>query len=240
MLMRGSLLFLYFSGLHNESMCMCKSMWLVTNMCNWENIMCWCTVAVLSSAYSFTHTPRLEDGTGLLITPKWRFSPCLLPCFTPFEFHAVSSIEWVSSALLPTRSSGFLEELDFKHPWRWPPCLYFSVTSTSRQRSSHLTYYLYLLSSFALSLTPYWQLKENYGNPSALLTSMTINLFSPLSLPPYLQLQSIAPVLLPFPTYFINPSLTTRTSFLTPTIWLQATQLRLPSLLSLSNSTLPE
>ena len=53
------------------------------------------TPAALSSAFSFTHTPRPTGrggGTGLLIARKWSFSLYPLPLFTTtsFEFHAVT------------------------------------------------------------------------------------------------------------------------------------------------------
>ena len=78
------------------------------------------TLAALSSAFPFNHTPRPTGrggGTGLLISRKWSFSLHLLPLFTPtsFEFHAVTHLVQLTIVVLyrPPGSFGdFLEELD--------------------------------------------------------------------------------------------------------------------------------
>ncbi|MEL7079446.1 MAG: reverse transcriptase family protein [Cyanobacteria bacterium J06582_2] len=80
------------------------------------------TPAALSDVYSFSHTPRAVrrgGGTGLLISPKWKYSPFTIPQFSPpsFEFHAVSVTYPVKLTIVvlyrpPGPLGEFLEELD--------------------------------------------------------------------------------------------------------------------------------
>ena len=80
------------------------------------------TPAALSDVYSFSHTPRAAKrggGTGLLISPKWKYSPLSFPQFSPlsFEFHAVSVTYPVKLTIVvvyrpPGPLGEFLDELD--------------------------------------------------------------------------------------------------------------------------------
>ena len=80
------------------------------------------TPAALSDVYSFSHTPRAArrgGGTGLLISPKWKYSPLSVPQFSPlsFEFHAVAVTHPVKLTIAvvyrpPGPLGEFLDELD--------------------------------------------------------------------------------------------------------------------------------
>ena len=122
------------------------------------------TPAALSTAFSFTHTPRPTGrggGTGLLISHKWSFSLYSLPIFTPtsFEFHAVTVSQPVQLTIVvlyrPPGSLGdFLEELDVllsNFPENGPALILLGDFNIQTDKSSDL---LLLLSSFALSLSP--------------------------------------------------------------------------------------
>ena len=122
------------------------------------------TTAALSSAFSFTHTPRPTGrggGTGLLISPKFSFSLNQLPLFTPmsFQFYAVTvthPVQWTIVVLYhPPGSFGdFLEELDVlltNFPENGPTLILLGAFNIQTEKSSDL---LLLLSSFPLSLSP--------------------------------------------------------------------------------------
>ncbi|XP_039676194.1 uncharacterized protein LOC120571356 [Perca fluviatilis] len=116
--------------------------------------------AALSSAHSFTHSPRPTGrggGTGLLINPKWRFSLYQLPQFTPlsFELHAVTITHPVQLVIIviyhPPGLGEFLEELDVllsNIPETGPPLVLLGDINIQTEKSAA---FLHLLSSFALS-----------------------------------------------------------------------------------------
>ncbi|XP_062422208.1 LOW QUALITY PROTEIN: uncharacterized protein LOC134132996 [Pungitius pungitius] len=122
------------------------------------------TPAALSSAFSFSHTPRPTGrggGTGLLISPEWIFSPYPIPCPPPlsFEFHAVTITHPVQLNIVvlyrPPGSLGhFLEELDIvlsNFPENGPQLILLGDFNIPTEKSSDL---LLLLASFALTLNP--------------------------------------------------------------------------------------
>ncbi|XP_058469009.1 uncharacterized protein LOC131443409 isoform X2 [Solea solea] len=122
------------------------------------------TPAALSSAHSFSHTPRSTGrggGTGLLINPNWTFTLYPLPHFSSqsFEFHAVTVTHPVKLIIVviyrpPGPLGHFLEELDVllsNIPENGPPLVLLGDFNIQSEKSSDL---LLLLSSLSLSLAP--------------------------------------------------------------------------------------
>ncbi|KAK5928563.1 hypothetical protein CgunFtcFv8_013617 [Champsocephalus gunnari] len=122
------------------------------------------TPTALSTAYSFSHTPRPTGrggGIGLLLSPKWSFSLFELPNCTPstFEFHAVTVTHPIQLTIVvlyrpPGALGNFLEELDnlLSHiPETGPPAVLLGDFNLQTGKIDELTS---LLTAFAFSLSP--------------------------------------------------------------------------------------
>ncbi|XP_076854565.1 uncharacterized protein LOC143509593 [Brachyhypopomus gauderio] len=123
------------------------------------------TPAALSSAFSFSHSPRQTGrggGTGLLLSSCWRFTPCTFPQITisTFEYHAVTvrfptTLHIIVVYRPPCTLGNFTEELDTLLsvlPNDETPLLLlgdFNLPTDKLQSSGVLP----LLSSFNLNLT---------------------------------------------------------------------------------------
>ncbi|XP_076848845.1 uncharacterized protein LOC143496560 [Brachyhypopomus gauderio] len=123
------------------------------------------TPAALSSAFSFSHSPRQTGrggGTGSLLSSCWRFTPCTFPQITisTFEYHAVTvrfptTLHIIVVYRPPCTLGNFTEELDTLLsvlPNDETPLLLlgdFNLPTDKLQSSGVLP----LLSSFNLNLT---------------------------------------------------------------------------------------
>ncbi|KAK1803694.1 hypothetical protein P4O66_021098 [Electrophorus voltai] len=172
------------------------------------------TPATLSSAFSSTHSPRRLSrggGTGLLMSPEWRFTPLSFSTLSisSFEFHAIT-VSFPTKLLIIViyRPAGsldhFIDELDIllsQFPIEGNPLILLGDLPSDKLHSSCI---LLLLTAFDLTLN-HSPLTHKAGNVLDLIFTRTITT-SDIS-HPHPPLGPSLSILLSLPSFSFHPVL---------------------------------